>query len=139
MIDYQIYVDGSWNSKTNYAGWGFVVLKNLKKVHERCGKTPFPAMSRQIDGELEATKQAIKWCLENNILAVSIFADYLGIKMWYEEKWNAKKKVAVDYVRFCKNIRDKIKVNIFHIQGHSGDYWNEYVDQLAERGKHEAI
>ena len=135
-----IYVDGSFNSKTNHSGWGFVVVSSDEKdiLHEDFGKTTNPAMSRQIDGELEATKQALLWVATNKYNEVRIYHDYIGISKWYQNVWKAKKQVAKDYVTFCDSFKKEnkhIKVAFHHVYSHTGNKWNEYVDVLAHKGK----
>lgn len=134
---YEIYVDGSYNTETKFAGYGFVVVKDNRKLYEESGRTKYIAQSRNIDGELFAAKKAMLWLIKNRIFKATVYCDYIGIKKWWDEDWAANKECAKDYVYFCKRIKELYKIQyIFkHIKGHSGNKWNDYADKLAEEGK----
>lgn len=136
-----IYVDGSYNFKEEVAGWGFVVIEsgNNGILYEDCGKTPYIALGRQIDGELYATLKALEWISKSNYKNVKIFYDYIGIEYFYTNKWKAKKPVARSYVRYVgrfKRENKDVAVEFEHVYGHTGNKWNEYADRLAGKGKH---
>lgn len=125
-----IYVDGSFSPTTSeYSGWGFVVVREGQEVHAASGRTPQPALSRNIDGELEATVQAVEWCHARGQKAV-ICHDYEGVGRWALGEWKANSRVARDYqvriagklsgIRFCK------------VTAHTGNRWNERADALAK-------
>jgi ribonuclease HI len=132
----EIYVDGSYNTKTGHAGWGIVIIKNKKIIYEDYGKTFLLAHSRQIDGELKGARIALKWIKRNKIPA-TIYCDFIGIQKWFNGDWEAKTDIAKKYVEFCNNIKKDICVSFVHVKGHSGNKWNDYVDKLAEKGKGE--
>lgn len=128
-----IYVDGSYSpSASEYAGWGFVVVKNGKEVFAESGCSDAPALSRNIDGELLATINAIDWCKNNNEEKVVICHDYEGIARWAQGEWNAKSEIAILYVA---NVQKKLKgISFKKVSGHSGDKWNDRADELAKAG-----
>lgn len=127
-----IYVDGSYSpSAGTRAGWGFVVVQDDAEVHSASGCTPGPALSRNIDGELEGTIQAIEWCRAHGRRAV-ICHDYEGVGRWALGEWKASSEIARQYqqrilgklegIRFCK------------VSAHSGHRWNDRADALAKQG-----
>lgn len=136
-----IYVDGSYNTKTEHSGWGFVVLTENEKriIHEEYGKTSFPAFSRQIDGEVLATKKALIWASENNQLDIKLFFDYKGNEKWFTGEWRGKSKVAKSYVKFAERFKEEnenMKIDFIHVKSHTGNKWNDYADTLADKGKY---
>lgn len=124
-----IYIDGSFfKNTTSYAA---VVIQNGKNIHEESGKLAKKYHKyRQIGGELYAVKTAIEWCKKNKLNNAIIYYDYTGIEKWATGKWKTNNSFTHSY----KNYMNKIKVNIkwVKIKSHSGDKWNEYVDQLAK-------
>jgi viroplasmin and RNaseH domain-containing protein len=127
-----IYVDGSFSpTASRRAGWGFVVVKKGEEVFAASGATVEPALSRNVDGELEATIQAIEWCRARGQKAV-ICHDYEGVGRWALGEWKASSAVAkryqariagqLDGIRFCK------------VSAHTGHRWNDRADELAKRG-----
>jgi len=127
-----IYVDGSFSpTASRHAGWGFVVVKGDDEVHAESGATAEPALSRNVDGELEATIRAIEWCRSHGQKAV-VCHDYEGVGRWALGEWKASSEVArryreriagqLDGIRFCK------------VSAHTGHRWNDRADELAKRG-----
>jgi len=126
------YVDGSYSPQAGlFAGWGFVVVKGDEELHSAYGRTHEAALSRNIDGELEATVHAIEWCLARGLRAV-ICHDYEGVGRWALGEWKASSEIAKRYqaqlrgklggIRFCK------------VSAHTGHRWNDRADALAKRG-----
>ena len=124
-----IYIDGSFlKNKISYAA---VVVKNDKIIHEESGKLDKKYNKyRHVGGELYAAKAAVEWCKKNEIYDVIIFYDYTGIEKWANNKWKTNTLLTQSY----KEYMSKIEINIkwIKIKSHSGDKWNEYVDQLAK-------
>lgn len=125
----KVYVDGSYKPGYPYAGYGWAAIKEDEIIASGSGISDTPAESRNIDGELLAAMEAILWISSQKISA-TICYDYAGIKEWAKGTWKASKPVSINYQNrissLCQNIKwEKIK-------GHSGDKWNDYVDQLAK-------
>ncbi len=130
----KLYVDGSFINGYNYAGWAFVIVKCDHILGQGRGITPWPAKSRNIDGEVYAAGQAISYFKQNIYRVGSDHAqlvhDYFGISAWLTGDWSYKSDIAAWYVHNYKkyaNILEFIK-----IKGHQGNRWNEYVDKMAK-------
>lgn len=124
----KLYVDGSYISGIPYGGWGVVAVKNGKEEWRSSGLTEEPALSRNIDGEVEASIRAIVWLKKNPQPAV-ICHDYEGIARWITGEWKAKSEVAQRYVRQVGKLPQEVRFE--KVIAHSGERWNDLVDLLA--------
>jgi ribonuclease HI len=127
----RIYVDGSYNSKTKRAGWGWVAIRKDQIIDFRHGECEYEAKSRQIDGELKAALEAMLAFPGEEIVIVH---DYAGISNFASGDWTPRTKISVDYVNCIKNFVDLSKIIFQKIQGHSGNVFNDMADSLAKRG-----
>jgi ribonuclease HI len=154
MKKYTAYTDGSFitekSSSPNKgrAGWGFTV-QNIKgeTVHESYGLTNFMAPSRNIDGEVQAAIEAIKWAIKREVKILKIVTDYKGVQLWGDGTWNPSSKVAFRYMKFLNSISGQIKLEFVWIKGHQElqDYMikgertrilgNRKADELATKAK----
>lgn len=127
-----VYVDGSFSPTAGpYAGWGFVVVAGDRELHAAAGRTGEPALSRNVDGELEATLQAIDWCRAHDHRAV-ICHDYEGVGRWALGEWKASSEVAK---RYQERLRGKLdKIRFCKVSAHTGHRWNDRADALAKQG-----
>jgi len=127
-----VYVDGSYAPGAGrHAGWGFVVVAGDREVYAASGRTPGPALSRNIDGELEATLQAIEWCRAHGCRAV-ICHDYEGVGRWALGEWRATSEIAR---RYQERLRGKLDgIRFCKVSAHSGHRWNDRADELARQG-----
>jgi ribonuclease H-related protein len=124
-----IYVDGSYvHRKCKRAGWAWVAVRDGKVIGQDAGVTAQEALSRNIDGELEAAIQAMEWAHQQGHRAV-IHHDYSGISMWATGAWKVKAEVSQGYVDRIRHIKAGIRFQ--KVAGHSGDKFNDMVDRLA--------
>lgn len=124
-----VYVDGSYiHTKCKRAGWAWVAVEDGQVIAQDSGVTDKDALSRNIDGELEAAVQAIEWAHRHGYKAV-IHHDYSGISMWASGAWKVKAEVSKDYVERIRDIKSGITFQ--KVAGHSGDAFNDMADKLA--------
>lgn len=126
----RIYVDGSFQGGCSYAGWGWVAVDEGLEIASDYGLSSEPAESRNIDGELIASYQAMKWLAQNGRNGV-ICHDYEGIARWAKGEWAAKSRVAQRYIAAIQTIKQWAKFE--KVAAHTGDIWNEKVDGLAKK------
>ena len=132
----EAYVDGSFNEIMEKYSFGCVILKDGKIVHTMCDSS-FDSNyieMRNVAGELEAAKQAIKWALNNNAKSIRIYHDYEGIASWANGEWSANKQGTQEYVSFIEKCRKRIRIEFAKVKGHSGQKYNEMADKLAREG-----
>jgi ribonuclease H-related protein len=124
-----IYVDGSYiHNRCKRAGWAWLAVRDGKVIGQESGVTDKDALSRNIDGELEAAIRAMEWASHHGHRAV-IHHDYSGISMWASGAWKVKAEVSRDYVERIREIKDIVTFK--KVAGHSGDLYNDMVDKLA--------
>ena len=125
----RIYVDGSFSPGFDRAGWAFIAVENDRQIGSGSGVTDLPAESRNIDGELTASLNALAWLKENGKTGV-ICHDYEGIARWAKGEWKASKPIAIRYKEAVQKYPD---AKFEKVPAHSGVKWNEAVDQLAKK------
>ncbi|MCQ2063110.1 MAG: ribonuclease H family protein [Fibrobacter sp.] len=125
----RVYVDGSFTPSFPKAGWSFVVTEDDKELARGCGITAFDAESRNIDGEVMASFQAMRWLAEHDKKGV-ICHDYEGIARWARGEWKAKSSIAQQYVRAIQPYLGRVTFE--KVAAHTGVKWNELADTLAK-------
>ena len=125
----RVFVDGSYSPGFTRSGWAFVVIDNDKEIARGSGITAFEAESRNIDGEVMASFQAMKWLDAHNMNGV-ICHDYEGIARWAKGEWQAKSNIAQMYVKAAKPYLHRVQFE--KVAAHTGVKWNELVDKLAK-------
>lgn len=123
-----LYVDGSFISGHSHAGWAVAAVEGGELLWTLSGITAEPALSRNIDGELEGAAQAIFW-LRKNPQPATICHDYEGIARWALGEWKRTSVVAKRYVERVQPLPEELRFE--KIKAHSGEQWNELVDDLA--------
>ncbi len=125
----RIYVDGSFTEGFEYSGWGFIVVDEGKEIARKCGITREAAESRNIDGELTASYEAMRWLFQNQKTG-TLCHDYEGIARFAKGEWRAKSNIAKRYVQAVAPYLHL--VHFEKVEAHSGIKWNEAVDALAK-------
>ena len=125
----RVFVDGSFSPGFPKSGWAFVVTENDVEIARGSGITAFDAESRNIDGEVMASFQAMRW-LDANDRIGTICHDYEGIARWAKGEWQAKSNIAKRYVAAAQPFLHRVSFE--KVEAHTGVKWNELVDKLAK-------
>jgi ribonuclease HI len=125
----RVFVDGSFSPGFPKSGWAFVVTENDVEIARGSGITAFDAESRNIDGEVMASFQAMRW-LDANDRTGTICHDYEGIARWAKGEWQAKSNIAKRYVAAAQPFLHRVSFE--KVDAHTGVKWNELVDKLAK-------
>lgn len=130
-----IYVDGSYCEETNSFGGAYLHLRNDELVSSYRSESVCNNFSqfRNVSGEVLAVIAAVDYCLRNGITEVDIVFDYEGIRSWALGDWKAESEIAKFYRNFVTEISNHISINFVKVKGHSGERWNEAVDELAKK------
>lgn len=129
--EYSVYTDGGY--KNGRYAWGYAIVKNDEIIHQACGlgTNQEAAKLNNVAGELSAVMRAVKYLHENNLLSetVAIYHDYEGVAKWVTGEWKCKNEFTKAYKNYMEKYKPYIK--FVHVKGHSGNTFNEYVDQLC--------
>lgn len=128
------YVDGSYEDIKKQYSYGVVIIHNSKEEYfsEKFSDINMASM-RNVAGEIEGAKRAIKYCLDNNIDSLAIYYDYEGIEKWCTGVWKAKKEGTKSYKKYYDEAVKTINISFIKVKSHSGDKYNDLADELAKR------
>lgn len=126
------YVDGSYIA--GKVGFGLAIIQDDTLIFEDSGSVNNPEYleARQVAGELMAVGKVVQWCKQHGHHRITIHYDYAGIREWAIGAWKAKQVLTQRYTQFIRTCGLSITWN--KIAAHTGDHWNEYVDNLAKQG-----
>lgn len=128
------YVDGSYYDLKKQYAYGVVIFHEEKELHfcEKFSDENLVSM-RNVAGEIEGAKRAIKYCLDNNAKSLAIYYDYEGIEKWCTGAWKAKKDGTKKYKEYYNNAAKSINIKFIKVEAHSGNKYNDLADELAKR------
>lgn len=126
------YVDGSYNELRNEYSYGVVMFYDGGEEHfAQKFSDEEMALMRNVAGEIEGSKRAMKFCLEKGIKSIDIVYDYEGIEKWCSGAWKANKEGTKAYKKFYNEATKSLSVNFVKVKGHSGNKYNDLADSLA--------
>ena len=132
----KIYTDGSCIDNPGKGGWAAIIFMNNKKIVIKGNKKN--TTNNQM--ELMAPIQALKKIPSGK--KVEIYTDSKYVKMgitewiknWKKNNWKTSSKKKVKNIELWKeldNLSEKHQIKWSWVKGHSGNVFNEEVDQLA--------
>lgn len=129
-----IYVDGSYNADTKNYGYGVYMYKGDGKDPQIfTGSAPCKANGRNVEGEIQAARVGLWNAKLMGVKEAVVYHDYDGVGAWADGAWRANKDYTRDYSSFVNNLREMgMSIKFKHVDGHTGDKGNEYVDKLAK-------
>ena len=129
------YTDGSFNIKNGVCGYGCILITSAGEIElfgrARCSEDDMMTM-RQIPGELEAVKEAVKYCEQHNIQKLTIYHDYTGVAEWALGHWRANHAITQNYQFFMQNTN--VKILFCKVAAHTNNAYNEKADAAAKKG-----
>lgn len=127
-----VYVDGSYNPSTEECGYAsFLMHGNKKKI--LCGRFKMTDGGRNVEGEVKAAYETLKYLRVKQYKEIVIYHDYEGIGNWADQIWSAKKFYTSEYAKFVKLLREQgYHISYKHVYGHTNVIENEYVDKIAK-------
>lgn len=129
------YTDGSYRKKSDGTygiGWAYVLLDDDTIAYEDYGSYNEYKEQRNVGGEIYAVVELVLYCEEHGIKELEIHHDYVGIAKWIDMSWRCKQELTQRYKEFM--LESPLNITFVHVDGHSGDKWNDYVDRLAKLG-----
>ncbi|AKA70822.1 ribonuclease H family protein [Clostridium scatologenes] len=130
-----VYVDGSYNISTEEYSYGLVAVRNnvVEYINSSSAKDSSKKNIRQIAGELEAAVKAVQYAIEKGDKCVVIFHDYEGICHHATGFWERKEQSSVEYYeKMNKLMSQGIQVIFVKVDSHTGDFFNELVDEKCK-------
>ena len=135
-----VYVDGSYDKKSGYFGYGGVVLyQDTEKTYKGGRNTEGLAKMRNVAGEIIAAMHAVKIARNAGANCVVIYHDYMGIAEWALKSWQAKNEHTKAYQAFMQEQANDLIIGFVKVQAHTGNRYNEEADQLAKDGILQAL
>jgi ribonuclease HI len=137
-----IYVDGSYNPKTNKIGCAVVIFVGTTKRPYRI------AYSKQLKSqkgyganisEMSAVKTAIKTARSLGVTRINIYHDWNGIE-FFSHRDNIKKRHNscpnyASYADYIEKVRKNARISFIKVKAHSEDELNCLVDKMARVGR----
>lgn len=129
------YVDGSYDMRTRYFGYGCLLLTSDKEYQMAgCDNINYLASMHNISGELLGAMVAIDKAIKLGKSSITIYHDLEGTERWANRRWHRNKRGTQQYEAYITRARQHIDINFVWIKGHSGITYNEVADDLAKRG-----
>ena len=128
------YVDGSFDVKLQKYAFGCILLLPDGRHFEKSGRgnEPESLAIRNVAGEMLGAMYAALWACKNEFKALDIYYDYAGIEKWAVGDWKAKNALTQKYAAFMQKYQKLMTISFVKVAAHTGDYYNEQVDQLAK-------
>lgn len=130
-----IYVDGSYNISTEVYAYGFVAVRDgvVECIKSGSSKNEYAKNIRQIAGELEGAIKGVEYALKIGEKKVVIFHDYEGISHHVTGLWERKEESSIQYYnKMNELIKSGIEVIFVKVDSHTGDLFNELVDEICK-------
>ena len=128
------YVDGSFDKNTGKYSYGAVIFRDGRQEQfSESFDDEEMALMHNVAGEIEGSKKAMSWCLENGIEELKLYYDYEGIRAWCTGDWKTNKEGTKAYKAFYDEASKKLKVDFVKVKSHSGDKYNDLADKLAKQ------
>lgn len=136
MYIHHAYVDGSYNEASGKYSYGLLIVKDdvISYIENGAAEDDKQRAIRQIGGELKACIRALIYCSENNIKEIAIFHDYEGVAYHATGFWERREESSKQYYQMYNSIimEHGIKVHFVKVDSHTGDLYNEIVDEFAK-------
>lgn len=144
---YEAYTDGSYKESGDiklYASAAIIAKEGTSDWTSivQCGSDPAYLKLRNVAGELFAVIQVCEYALntlkltKDDVLRINY--DYVGIANWLrkptdKDYWRCKNDVTIAYRNYIyKYVKPQFKLELVHVEGHSGNKGNDIVDRLAK-------
>lgn len=130
----ECYTDGSFDVNTQGYSYGVLICWQGQEYElSHAFYDEEMAAMRNVAGEIEGARAAMKFCVEHGIKSLLLHYDYEGVEKWCTGAWKCNKKGTIAYKSYYDEIKQDLQVVFHHVKGHSGVEGNERVDGLAKQ------
>lgn len=134
-MEYVIYIDGSFNTKTNKGGYGLVITKGEEILYEESKELTGDGLTmRNVFGEIVGACRAVELAYMYNIGKIVLAYDYEGIEKWANGAWKRKNEYTKTYYEYMQKAQKGMQIEFRKIKAHSGNKLNDRADKLAKKG-----
>lgn len=127
-----IFIDGSYNSNINKAGYGiFVANPQVMEISNSLDDSW--SYLRNVAGELYGCIEAIKYAIEKKWKIVNIAYDFIGIENYLNEKWKTKDNKIIGLIGKYRILKKHIVINFYKVPSHTEVRGNVRADNLAKK------
>lgn len=130
-----IYVDGSYSIETEKYSYGVVAVRDnvVEYIESDAAKDTSKKNIRQIAGELKGAIKAVKYALKKGEKRVVVFHDYEGVCHHATGFWERREESSIKYYKDMNElISSGIEVIFVKVDSHTGDLFNELVDEMCK-------
>jgi viroplasmin and RNaseH domain-containing protein len=129
-----VYTDGSYNIHTGDFSCGVIILFNddITKISYNYHNNEMASM-RNVAGEIMGVKNAVQYCIDNDIKYADIYYDYTGIEYWADGSWKTNNKWTKEYKNFIQENKTMLHIKFHKVKAHSADKYNDMADMLAKK------
>lgn len=128
----EVYTDGSYNRSRFLGSYAFIVVEDEKIIYKNSA-TLYNPKSWNIDGELEAILEGLKWSIKNGFKDIVVYSDLKMASSIFKTKkrtqGSAITKKYKEQVEFMKGLAN---ISVVWIKGHNGNKYNELANTMAE-------
>lgn len=130
-----VYVDGSYNAFDERYSYGMVAVRDniVEHIESGAGKGNSDRNIRQIAGELKGAVRAVEYAVEKGEKKLVIFHDYEGIAHHATGAWSRKEASSMEYYEKMQQLmKSGIEIIFVKVDSHTGDFFNELVDEKCK-------
>ena len=134
-MEHIVYIDGSFNVKTEKGGYGLVITKGEEILYEESKELTGDGLSmRNVFGEIVGACRAVELAYMYKIPKIIIAYDYEGIEKWASGAWKRKNEYTRTYHEYMQKAQKGMQIEFRKIKAHSGNKLNDRADILAKKG-----
>lgn len=128
-----IYVDGSFSALDEKYSYGVVAVRNNVIEHIEGKAHKAKGTIRQIAGELQGAVKALEYAKSIGEKHIVLFHDYIGICYHATGIWARNDESSKEYYEKMNGFfNEGIKVTFVKVDSHTGDLYNELVDEKCK-------